>query len=63
MTEKEIQECKDKIDNMSQEDMARLWRFAPSRSPYFDVNSPVWEHFKDKFEGFTPELSKSIGWS
>ncbi len=50
------------IDKMTQEEMARLWRFAPSGHPYFVNGTEVWEYFEAKFKGFTPELSKSIGW-
>lgn len=62
MSEEEIQTMKDQIDKMSQEDMGRLWRFAPSGHPYFQTDSPLWEYFKAKFNGFTPKLSKKIGW-
>ena len=62
MTEKEIQDGKNRIDNMSQLEMARLWRFAPPGHPYFDTKLPLYKHFKARFKGFTPEISKAIGW-
>ena len=62
MTEEQIQEYIDKIDNMTQIEMARLWRFSTTGSPYFVSGSPIYEHFILKFEGFTPEISKAIGW-
>jgi len=62
MTNKEIKEYKAKIDLMSQTEMANLWRFAPLGSPYFDSSSPIHEYFKLRFEGLTPEISKSMGW-
>jgi len=65
MENKEIQEWKDKIDAMSQEDMARLWRFAPSGHPCFIMDTPVTEYFAKRFEklgGFNPKISKKIGW-
>ena len=62
MEEQEIQEWKDKIDEMPQEEMARLWRFAPSGHPIFDNTLPLFEYFQTKFKGFTPAISKKIGW-
>ena len=62
MTEEQIEEWKRKIDAMSQEDMARLWRFSPSGHPVFDNSLPIYAYFETKFKGFTPELSKRIGW-
>ena len=61
MQEKEIIE---KINKMSQIEMASLWRHAPSGHPYFDDRLPYYEEFKKRFEklgGFTPEISKAIG--
>lgn len=62
----ELTKAKEDIDKMSQIDMAKLWRFAPSGHPYFDCrNKEVFEYFKKKFEekgGFTPAISKAIGW-
>lgn len=54
---------KQEIDNMSQEEMAYLWRFGPHGSPYF--KGEVGDYFKKRFKelgGFTPEISKKIGW-
>lgn len=65
MTEQEIQEWKDKIDNMSHAEMARLWRFAPIGHPVFSVELPLFEYFKERFislGGMTPQISKEIGW-
>ena len=67
MTEPEIVEAKKVIDGMSQYEMASLWRFAPSGHPYFDsTNGDLAKYFSDKFKkrgGFTPEISKSLGWN
>jgi len=66
MTEQEITKAKEEIDKLSQYDMAKLWRFAPSGHPYLSTNGGLFEYFKKKFEEkgwFTPEISKSIGWS
>ena len=54
-----------KINQMSQFDMCSLYRFAPSGHPYFDSSKPYYKHFKKRFDelgGFTPEISKAIGW-
>lgn len=55
-----------RINGMTHIEMARLWRFAPSGHPYFDGSLPYYELFRDRFlvhfGGFTPELSKAIGW-
>jgi len=51
------------IDNMSQEEMARLHRFAPLGSPLFA--GELGEYFAASFKkkgGMTPEISKRIGW-
>jgi len=55
----------EKINKMSQMEMARLHRFAPSGHPYFDTTLPYSEVFEKRFKelgGFTPEISKAIGW-
>ena len=55
----------EKINNMSQEEMARLWRFSSSGHKYFDKSKPYFEIFNKRFQklgGFTPEISKKIGW-
>ena len=55
----------DQINQMSQIDMASLWRFAPSGHPYFDTTKPYFRVFNKRFAelgGFTPTISKSIGW-
>ena len=65
MDEKEINEWKEKIDNMSQWEMARLQRFAPSGHPVFDATLPLYDRFEKRFKelgGMTPAISKSIGW-
>jgi hypothetical protein len=62
MKESEIAEWKSKINAMTQEDMACLWRFAPAGHPVFDRNLPLYEYFKERFDGFNPDLSKKIGW-
>ena len=55
-------EMKAEIDAMSQEEMARLWRFAAPGSPYLQGETGEYfaKVFKDK-GGFTPKISKRIG--
>lgn len=53
-----------KIDEMTGDEMARLWRFAPVGHPIFDVRNGLVEYFEEKFRekgGWTPERSKRIG--
>ncbi len=64
MTDEEIKEI-EKINQMTQREMASLWRFSPSGHLYFDTSKPYWTVFDKRFKelgGFTPEISKSIGW-
>ena len=52
------------INQMTQESMASLWRFAPTGHPYFDKSKPFFEIFDKRFKdlgGFTPAISKSLG--
>lgn len=64
-TEEEIIRFKAEIDDMSHEDMCRLWRFAPAGHFYFDSTLPFVEYYKERlfkhFGGFTPKISKEIG--
>ena len=60
MTDTTIIMHEEVIDDMTQEEMARLWRFAPAGHPYFDKTLPLWKRFDERFKGFTPELSKKI---
>lgn len=56
-------EQKATIDAMTQEDMARRWRFARAGDPL--LQGDVGEYFAERFNrlgGFTPEISKKIGW-
>lgn len=56
----------DRINKMSHEEMARLYRNAPSGHPYFDSTLPYAKVFNKRFfdelGGMTPELSKYIKW-
>jgi hypothetical protein len=55
---------KEQIDKMSQYDMARLWRFGKSGDPLLMDDAGIYfeKVFKEK-GGFTPEISKSLGWN
>ena len=63
MTEEE-QKTIDSINQMTQMEMASLWRYAPSGHPYFDKTKPFFEVFNKRFTElgrFTPAISKAIG--
>lgn len=55
----------DKINSMSHIEMCRLWRHGPM-GDYVDGTLPYYEVFRKRlfehFGGFTPEISKLIGW-
>ena len=59
--EKEIE----KINSMSQVEMCKLWRYAPSDHPYFNSQLPYFKIFEERlfnhFGGFTPTISKALG--
>ena len=63
---KEITRHKNDIDKLSHEQMARIYRFAPSGHPYFDGRyQAIFDHFMERFNklgGMTTEMSKRIGW-
>jgi hypothetical protein len=52
------------IDGMSRYDMCKHWRFAPSGHPL--TQGDTGEYFAKRLKelgGFSPEISKSLGWS
>ena len=64
MTCEEIKKHIEEIDKLNHTQMARLYRFAPGPHVYFDKESPVSEHFLEKFKrmgGMTSKISKQIG--
>ena len=64
-TPAEIAAINSQIDDMSHEEMCRLWRFSPSGNPIFRSDLPFFARFEKRFKefgGFTPAISKSIGW-
>ena len=64
-TPERTQEEIDRINQMSQLEMARMWRFTPSGHHFFDKTLPFFEVFDARFTalgGFTPSISKQLGW-
>ena len=56
-------EQKQTIDNMSQYQLCRHWRFAKSGDPL--LSGETGDYFSKVMNekgGFTPEISKSLGW-
>lgn len=56
-------ELKREIDALSREAMARLWRFAPAGHPM--LADEAGKYFERRFRelgGFSPAISKAIGW-
>ncbi len=54
-----------KIYGLTHRGMAHKLRFAPVGHPWFDITKPYYRHFKRRFRrlgGWTPALSKEIGW-
>ncbi len=64
MAQLELDEkMKDRIDSLSREQMAHKWRFAPVGDPMFrDAAGEYFELRFKKLGGFSPEISKRIGW-
>ena len=64
-TPSEIRAMKNKINTLSQEEMASLWRFSTSGHPYFRSDLPLFKDFEKRFKklgGMNCEVSKKIGW-
>lgn len=57
---------KDEIDALTHEEMCRYWRFGGGKPEWFDSTKQESTYFHDRlfvhFGGFTPEISKKIGW-
>lgn len=61
----EVETHKKIIDNMSQIEMAKMWRFEAPGHLYFGGDTELSEYFLTRFKKlgfFTPEISKKIGW-
>jgi len=55
----------EKIDQMSQYEIAYQIRYAISGHKYFDCTYPYYEYLMKRFKelgGMTPEISKQLGW-
>ncbi len=65
MDEKQ-EDFKTQIDELSHEDMCRMWRFGNIPAQWRDSTNPASKYFQERlfqhFGGFTPEISKRIGW-
>lgn len=67
-TKEEIEKMLERIKNMTHVEMCRRWRFGAPDGQEIMLRSdlPTGEAFKkrlfDHFGGFTPEISKKIGW-
>jgi transposase len=62
----DYQKHADAIADMDAEQIGRLMRFAPIGHPYMDGSLPYWELLNSRFQslgGWTPQLSKQIGWN
>lgn len=57
-------EAKAEIDGMSRIELARKWRFSPVGDPFWQGARGMYAHmrFFGELGGFTPEISKEIGW-
>lgn len=62
--EKIDEELKQEINQMTHEEMCRVWRFGSNDNQL--LRGEPGEYFKERlfnhFGGFTPEISKRIGW-
>lgn len=62
--ESDTKKLKEKIDKMSHYEMCSIWRFSPNGNPL--LMGEVGDYFKEKlfkhYGGFTPGISKKLGW-
>lgn len=61
-----MEKVEKEINALSHEEMARLYRFAPTGHKYFDISGSYWLLFEKRFRSFggmTIEMSKRIGHS
>lgn len=65
-TQQEIETALKRIESMNHREMCRLWRMTEGESIYFRSDLPTGDAFKNRlfkhFGGFTPEISKELGW-
>lgn len=65
MNQDEIEKYTNIINNMTRLEMANMWRHSPIGHIYFNESLPLYKIFKARFDelgGFSPEISKEIGW-
>lgn len=65
LTEQDIAEYKKEIDGMTRKQIAMKMRFGKSGHPFFDSRYPLYDYMNERFKslgGWSPELSKEIGW-
>lgn len=64
-TQQEIDNALKEIESMDHYTMCSMWRFTKGESIYFRKDLPTADAFKNRlfktFDGFTPEISKSLG--
>jgi len=64
--EKLTKEIKKEIDGLTHVEMCSMWRRGNGRTEFFDSTHPASGYFQERlfkhFGGFTPEISKHIGW-
>lgn len=65
-TQQEIEEALAEIETLDHYDMCRMWRFGEAKPIYLRNDIPTGAAFSKRlfqhFGGFTPEISKSLGW-
>lgn len=55
---------KDIIDNMTQFEMCRMWRFSEPGNPLFQGDTgDYFSKVLNEKGGFTPAISKALGWN
>lgn len=58
-------ELMDHLRTATHEELCRIWRFSSSRSPYVtdqEAFNLLSKRLFGEFGGFTPEISKRLGW-
>lgn len=68
MSEQETEELRklwlEKLEHKTHAELAHLWRFSPIGSFIF-TDEKVYKKFKERFDsfgGWTPSISKTVGW-
>ena len=62
----EYNACVIEINQLTHEEMCRMWRFGSMKKEWNDNTNPLSQYFTDRlfahYGGFTTEISKRIGW-